>query len=78
MYRTVWTYMVSGTGRFPLDMLRYDRCTPLAGVDVAILENTFQGHGYNSFAVIGPVEPTIDRWKSFGWQVNDVEKRKLA
>lgn len=63
---------------FPLDMMRYDRCTPRTQSDVndiVISENlalelepkpitmVHYSHGFRRW------QPTVDRWKSFGWEV---------
>ena len=64
-------------GFFPLDMLRYDCCTPSSGEDVAkipigisdipevpeVITLVHYSHGYKGW------QPTVDRWKSFGWEV---------
>ena len=66
---------VKGNSLFPMDMLRYDRCYPLKGEDAQAMglrdsERTvtlvFVGLHSNE-------QPTVDRWKSFGWTVTSVE-----
>ena len=68
----------------PLDMMRYDRCTPYSQEDVGELacvevlrdkkdppiEITFvhYSHGTKTW------EPTRDRWRSFGWEVIEVQE----
>jgi hypothetical protein len=84
MYKYSCEFTVTGHGSLPLDMLRYDRATPLTQEDVK--ENSYvldtpaqirlirftQGKGNN----YGDM-PTVDRWKSFGWTVSDIVWRKL-
>jgi hypothetical protein len=65
-----YTYEVSGTGSFPIDMLRYDRCSPAREADSAEIARSFNGHRRTRVRVTGTVKPpTIARWKSFGWTV---------
>jgi hypothetical protein len=68
-----YTFTVVGTGRLPLDMMRYDRCVPYqqAGTRVPLSDDTNE-HSYEmiGYAPIGNrAEPTVARWKSFGWRV---------
>ncbi len=59
---------VIGAGQFPIDMLRYDKCWPAAGVlevdgpeRIVVIESRSEGYW------------TPDRWSSFGWiVVNDL------
>jgi len=65
-------YYVTGTGTFPYDMLRYDSCWPMTGVDAAKIdwyENNARGRENRSIRMLSFREPTIDRWSSFGWLV---------
>jgi hypothetical protein len=59
-------YTVEGTGPFPFDMLRYDGCYPVRGVDVMNLTE----RGHRIVQLRGVRKPTIDRWASFSWYVN--------
>jgi hypothetical protein len=68
---------VKGRGDFPIDMLRYDRCTPLTESDSGRIERTFDeevGEDENAAEIdlkaseIGH-QPTQGRWQSFGWTV---------
>jgi hypothetical protein len=63
---------VSGRGRFPYDMLRYDRCWPTREFETPKLS------GYSAenitIGMAGYSMPTVDRWKSFGWLVSNVRK----
>lgn len=72
------TIVVEGSGRFPFDMLRYDRCWPRTEQDsyklsfehdaekrtVELLTNVSHG-------------PTGGRWHSQGWRVIDSKKIEL-
>lgn len=72
------TFTVEGSGRFPIDMLRYDSCYPASQADVSAITND----GGPGQARLEPrrVElahtdtrkrwtPTSGRWESFGWRV---------
>lgn len=66
-------YQVSGAGPFPIDMLRYDRASPMTQADAAALARTFAGPGSHALMlfrthVILSWEPDYNRWKSFGWE----------
>jgi len=62
-------FTVTGTGQFPVDMLRYDSCWPATESD-----STRLGGGPvmepRSVTVRGLRRPTVGRWKSFGWSVS--------
>jgi hypothetical protein len=73
-----YEFDVSGQGRFPIDMLRYDRCSPASEADSSIVERTFdlraarvagQAQGNQMVRLVGPHPPTEGRWQSFGWRV---------
>lgn len=72
---------VSGSGNFPLDMLRYDQCWPESQFDVEKI-------GYDADRIPRPVSVVAvtdnktspfreDRWRSFGWQPQGGEVIKL-
>lgn len=78
MARYLQTIEVKGQGNFPFDMLRYDQCWPRDSDDV--LEMT----KYSSRIVFlnrvverKDIEPTKDRWASFGWTVRGFKMLKL-
>jgi hypothetical protein len=65
-------FTVEGSGIFPLDMLRYDRCYPRSENDA----NTAQdGRVRRQVELLAPNraeaywQPTAGRWESFGWKV---------
>lgn len=67
-------FAVIGSGVFPLDMLRYDRCYPQTERDA----NVAQGHSLIAEARVVNLEspgnqrhwqPCAARWRSFGWEV---------
>jgi hypothetical protein len=66
-------FTVAGTGTFPLDMLRYDRCWAKTQEDTTILRSTAYKPSKHELTVtlqsIGTAAPTIDRWESYGWSV---------
>jgi len=87
-YECVFT--VVGCGSLPIDMMRYDRCTPHTQEDASKVANSFMNykpteertihlHCYMETAGKNPGDhPTTRRWNSFGWKVINVEWRKLA
>ncbi len=77
--------MVSGSGNFPLDMLRYDSCCPATEEDSYLIGNSFNNYDYNWTVCVKKIllEPlskkdlhtcfTEGRWQSFGCKVEMVE-----
>lgn len=65
--------IVSGTGYFPVDMLRYDCCFPASEKDVVAISKSMKTPNRQEvvaihlFSAYGKVTP--ERWASFGWQV---------
>jgi len=76
------SFVVTGVGYFPLDMLRYDYCYPAD--DSAVKNIVVKGYyeiEERSVRLARTVEgkdiqPTTGRWLSFGWQVSDIVTRK--
>jgi len=62
----VYHYAVFGRGEFPYDMLRYDACWFRKQEDVLHMDTVGEER---LIKVTGYREPTIARWKSFGWLV---------
>jgi hypothetical protein len=75
-------YTVSGPGKFPIDMLRYDRATPLTKADAKMVErthaNTCTFGRHHPITLTSQREPTVARWESFGWQVDRGSPRGLT
>lgn len=84
MKTTSYLYTVTNEGRswfgFPIDMLRYDRCTPFQESDSTEIMLTFQAdirHDRREankpfrIEVVGTKKPTMLRWLSFGWKVDE-------
>lgn len=70
----ITTVVVTGTGRFPIDMLRYDRCVPASSEDAGKIERvTFRDgdavHVTLKRYSLNPDLPTMARWQSFLWDV---------
>lgn len=67
-----FTFTVTGRLGFPADMLRYDRAQPISAEEADRLDY-YHAHpnrwalGPVSFRLSSPIEPTPDRWASFGW-----------
>jgi hypothetical protein len=62
-------FVVSGTGEFPIDMLRYDRATPSSSADSAVIQRSFRGRDYRAVRLTSEKAPTVGRWESYGWKV---------
>jgi hypothetical protein len=70
-------FRVTGRGRFPLDMLRYDRAYPVHPDDVRIIEGASTDPDPVKVVVVTlrrwcesrRDQPTEGRWQSFGWPV---------
>lgn len=70
--RKKYTFEVTGTGKFPVDMLRYDCCWPAReGTDTRpILGDNDDGSlKVQTIRLESHKEPTTRRWQSFGWRV---------
>jgi len=69
------SFIVSGKGRFPVDMLRYDCCWPRDGASAeAILtpvDREVRAAPREVRLVTGKQHgaPCVGRWASFGWTV---------
>jgi hypothetical protein len=68
-------FTVRGSGRFPVDMLRYDRCFPTSTEAVMHIAHQLRdGEGVEQYrsvelATDWTSTPTVSRWRSFGWEV---------
>lgn len=73
-----YTIVVTGTGAFPIDMLRHDRCTPKHEVDSGIIERSFRPRtrGRYKVTLLSAKDPTNARWQSFGFEVEEVTYRR--
>jgi hypothetical protein len=76
-------FTVRGSGSFPFDMLRYDQCWPESEsrdswkLDVTPMTDEYYGQRREvTLLTDSPYAPTVDRWKSFTWEVlkSDVGK----
>lgn len=73
-------FTVTGSTRFPLDMLRYDQCAPARSEDVYKMLEYWEG-GYVRGSAISvnlymykpelSQGPTRERWASYGWTVTE-------
>lgn len=72
-----WEYTVVGNGQFPADMLRYDAAYPYDQTNVGIAPHRYSETGWDTRKVNlrSLHEPTVDRWLSFGWRVENIQKR---
>ena len=81
-----YEFEVMGRYPFPTDMLRYDCAFPPSPRDVDLMQQGIVGpgvqHSYRdrpmlTFRLVSFVkEPTVDRWRSFGWGATMVEKKR--
>lgn len=82
MYKYACEFTITGMGDIPMDMFRYDRCTPLTQQDVAqfsaleMVDNPIDIRMVR-FTRRKSDGPTINRWKSFGWNISNITFRKL-
>jgi hypothetical protein len=68
-------FIVTGSGHFPIDMLRYDRAWPW---DMEAVENMRSDRMERRQIELGALfigdkrmaSATVDRWASFGWSVS--------
>jgi hypothetical protein len=66
------TFIVEGSGLFPVDMLRYDACWPTTSSDsalIAIERWAVQPSPRRVSVMTREGGLTDDRWLSFGWKV---------
>lgn len=80
-------FEVRGRYPFPLDMLRYDSCYPCEPAAVNRIQQGIVGPDIDEPYRDRPVlairlishihEPTVERWRSFGWFVEHVEVVKV-
>ena len=75
MKRTIG-FTVQGKGKFPYDMLRYDTCYPINPSSTYNIEADARESRTVRLAVCGSrpnsFYPTVERWRSFGWDVTEV------
>lgn len=77
---TRYLVKVAGSLPFPIDMLRYDLCTPYAESDSEKIARSFEPEsGLLEIWVRHDTtekrwRPTVDRWASRGWQVINIRE----
>jgi hypothetical protein len=65
-------FTVTGSGRFPLDMLRYDLCWPANSDESLDIEDALDSAvrlKERTITLKGLKLPTEPRWRSWGWRV---------
>lgn len=73
--------VVTGSGQFPVDMLRYDSCYPASETDSGIIASTFTNYGtWRVHVRMRPLEKkkdkkywTVGRWESFGVKIENCD-----
>ena len=77
--KRMYSYWVTGKCPFPYDMLRYDAAWP-AGNGSGLTSERYMTHDERiatySVQLRSYREPTVDRWRSFGWSVSAHNERK--
>jgi hypothetical protein len=71
------TFKVIGSGGFPFDMLRYDKCYPASSDDSAQLDDPRHYKMSDKprtielmrYVMVRHNVPTAEKWKSFGWKL---------
>lgn len=87
--RQIYWFTVSGTGLFPIDMLRFDLAWPASSDDAERIVGGDFGYGVGEDSVprdrrsirLGCANrggPTIGRWSSFGWTVGDADRGEVG
>jgi hypothetical protein len=61
-----YVFTVRGSGSFPLDMLRYDKCWPVSGESVNNMDSSSMGIARTVW-LASTRHPTNERWTSFDW-----------
>ena len=66
-----YRYTVEGEGRFPLDMLRFDRAWPASETDSNTIGHALEDGRSSTWRVelVSKRKPTTGRWDSFNWRV---------
>ena len=78
-----YTFKATGSGEFPVDMLRYDGCYPRTTEDACNLKlGELDRKGKRTVELVMVVDskdrmPTERRWESFGWSVSDMRFTKF-
>lgn len=67
------TFEVSGFGRFPISMLRFDTCWPYTDADANAIEESYTSGGRWTVTLQTEARhaPTDGRWDSFNCKVED-------
>ena len=75
------TFVVETSFQFPVDMLRYDGCFPASERDSGVIILNLSDMRSPINVKIGRYvdgkhsKPTIERWKSFGCNISDIQIR---
>ena len=67
VYRSVIT--VTGTGEFPIDMLRHDSCYPFSEADSHLITKSDRRAIVLVRCSVNDGPATVKRWESFGWAI---------
>ena len=69
-----YSYTVSGSGRFPFDMLRHSQAWPDYESESPLLDS--EHHELRAIQMASHTDPVAARWESFGWRVTNLVKSR--
>ena len=76
-----YRFTVEGSGEFPFDMLRYDRCWPKDESHDVVNMTSYSRDRFSlrkrQVELIGLNDPTSARWASFGWKIVQFDRISL-
>ena len=64
-----YEFTVVGSGKFPIDMLRYDNCYPKSETDSAAIEGREMRRVRLVARTFNSDTPCVARWAFFNWKV---------
>lgn len=73
---SIFTFTVSGTGEFPVDMMRFERAWPRAPSDSKKIQESDPSSGRFEVDLQSADPPSQKgRWGSFGWRIEKINGR---
>lgn len=72
MKNKLWSYQVTGTGHFPVDMLRVDSCWPQHPVDALLIHSSIEKPDNYCIKLKSIHPPTFERWETVHWNISNV------
>lgn len=76
MAQFTYDFTVAGSGKFPIDMLRYDECWPVDAAAASRIQADINTGERTPIQLRTNKRggPTAARWDSFGWKVVKTEE----